>query len=364
MITSSDVKWGRYKTWEGPVFWGSIPYVSPKDPSDSDKLLKVLTMTEGAKYDAVNMYDSMIISVGIIQWAERSQYCVSDMLGKVAEALGEQYVLDCLAPALKASNATFHKNAKGKWRFFFIDSRGEVDTDVKQRELFLKSSGEVGEWSEAAKAHAKIWAASVANVWWDERAQAVQRKFCVDRMMWFLLPTSKTELFASNIPNTSWHGAIKAGYLSFAGNLPAIADKVLKAHLAQTKHEKFSKNWCIELLKRLTFDPAIAIFLVRYNNIRPALEELYGVELPKTAKDLQVWVPEKVESKQVITQETKIETVHDEPIHVEKNVEIVPSKPTDVSIVSVSTTNSAKLSLIDKLLSMFKMILGIFSRKS
>lgn len=119
VITSSDIKWGRYKNWEGPVFWGSIPYVSPKNPSDSDKLLKVLTMTEGAKYDAVNMYDSMIISVGIIQWAERSQYCVSDMLGKVAETLGVQYVLDALTPALKISNATFKQNAKGKWRFFF-----------------------------------------------------------------------------------------------------------------------------------------------------------------------------------------------------------------------------------------------------
>lgn len=250
-----------------------------------------------------------------------------------------------------------------------MDERGEVNTDAKQKELFLKCSGEFGTWPESSKIHAKTWAASIANIWWDERAQAVQRKFCVDRMMWFLMPLSKAELFTPNIPNVGWHGAIKAAYLSYAGNLPAIADKVLKAHLAQTKHEKFSKNWCIELLKRLTFDPKIAIFLVRYNNIRPALEELYGIELPKTAKSLQEWVPEKIEilhtteetKSEVIPQETAIEV--QTPVE-ELKLDTIQTLPSTEMTTAQNVDLQTKLTLVDMVISFFKMLLNLFMRKS
>jgi len=286
-VTPAQIKWSSYTSYEGPFFLGVRRFTLPANPDDSDKLLAVITATEGGHYDAINMYDRCIISVGIIQWCEAGQYSVSGMLGAVADRCGINVVLEALKTSLTAANATFKKNSKGQWRFFFNDS-GEVNTVEKQRQLFLGCSGLKGSWTPNSTAKAKQWAADMCNLWLNDEACKAQVEYTRARLKWFATVDAQKILYDAE-PNVGWVGALRAGYISFAANLPAAASAQLKLAVANLKSPKWSPNWCVGVLKQLTFGPNIAIYPVRYNAIRPVLEALWGVTLPKTAKDLQAW---------------------------------------------------------------------------
>jgi len=288
MVSVEQIGWGVYSGYEGPSFHGSQRYVLPAEPTKADKQIAVITAAEGGTYDGINMYDSGIISVGLIQWIESGQHSVSSMLGKVAELNGIDFVVSCLGPALALSNARFQKNSRGKWRFFFNDERGEVDTQDKQRQLFLGCSGKLGAWTPEARLLAKTWAACVASVWSDEGAKRAQVSYTADRLMGFVLPFGKAELFDQE-PDEGWVAATRAVFVSFAVNLPAAAEAQLKAAINQLKSPKWSPSWCIGLIKQLTFGPKIRIYPQRYNNIRPTVERLWGIQLPKTADSLAIW---------------------------------------------------------------------------
>ena len=116
MTTTAQIGWGKYGGYEGPLFWGSASVTVPDEPSDAEKVLKVVTSTEGGKWDAVNGYDRMIISVGAIQWGEASQFSVSDMLGKVSQK--SPALLTPLQAAFDQAQATFKPNGAGKYRFY------------------------------------------------------------------------------------------------------------------------------------------------------------------------------------------------------------------------------------------------------
>lgn len=287
-VTPAQIKWSSYMTYEGPFFIGVKGYSLPPNPDDADKLMAVITATEGGHYDAINMYDRCIISVGIIQWCEAGQFSVSDMLGAVAERCGVDVVLMALKPSLDAANATFKKNIKGRWRFYFNDI-GEVDTVDKQRQLFLGCSGLKGSWTDNSRAKAKQWAADMCNLWQNDEACAAQVEFTRARLRWFATAEAQKIIFDTE-PNTGWVGATRAGFISFAANLPVVAAAQLKVAVANLKSPKWSPNWCIGVLKQLTFGGNIAIYPMRYNAIRPVLETLWGIQgLPKTAKDLAAW---------------------------------------------------------------------------
>lgn len=298
MVQPHDVSWGRYKEYEGPVFWGTVKHRLPKNPTESDRIIAVFTATEGGHYDAINMYDKCIISVGIAQWCEASQYSVSNMLGVLIETHGLDSVTKHLMPAMEASNVMLKKNSAGKWRFFFNDGRGEINTVARQREMFLgaaeelntkKAMGLRGTWTPELTAHAKLWAACMANVWQSPEACVVQAKYTADKFKWFALTYAQTHLFDEGGESTNWVGAIRAAYLSFAGNNPKRANEQLKIELEASPLEKWSPEWCIGILKRLTFGPEIEIYPKRYNDIRPVLESLWGIELPANAKALSDW---------------------------------------------------------------------------
>lgn len=274
--------------YEGPFFRGVVGFRLPAEPDEADRYLAVITAAEGGHYDAINMYDRGIISVGVIQWIEAGQYSVSDMLGHVIEKCGADTVMAPLKPALDACNATFKKNARGQWRFFFNDAKGEVDTLEKTRILFLGCPGLKGTWTPEARARAKLWAACVANVWASEAACRAQNDFTRARLARFIMADAKKQLFGSE-PNEGWVGAIRAAYVSFAVNLPAVANAQLKAAVAELQSPKWSPDWCTGVLKKLVFGSGIGIWPVRYNGIRPVLERLWGISLPKTAKDLATW---------------------------------------------------------------------------
>lgn len=289
MTTVGQIGWGTYKGYEGPLFWGKAGVTVSERPTDEEKVLLVVTATEGGKWDAVNMYDRMIVSVGAIQWGEAGQYSVSDMLGKVAQRSPE--LLGPLQPALDRARAQLKLNPKGRYRFF-TPTYLEVDTLAEQQGLFLlRSNGGLGSWDEESKAYAKVWAAALSSVFQQPEAQKAQADFTTPKLRsYFVVRDAQAVLWGADekLPNTGWVGAIRAAFISFAANLPAVAaEQLKKAPLAGLR--KWSPEWCIALLRQLTFGPGITIYPHRYEKIRPVLEAQYGVDLPDFAKDLQAW---------------------------------------------------------------------------
>ena len=295
MTTPNEIGWGTYQQYEGPFFRGKVAFDLPDvsktslgpcggKPLDA-RLLAVVTATEGGRYDAINMYDRCIVSVGLIQWCEAGQYSVSAMLGRIIER--DPSLLEPLSPALAASNAEFKKNASGKHRFFFRDGTGEVDSGDKQRRLFFQNcSGLKGCWQDAPKAHAKHWAACLADMLAQPLARVVQVEHTLPKLVGFCMPDAKKILFEEDLPNEGLVGAVRAAYISFAANLPAVANTHLKEAIGTTKAPKWSREWALDVLRSLTFGPKIAIYPHRYKAIRPVLERLYGVDLPDLAEEL------------------------------------------------------------------------------
>lgn len=324
MITASDIGWSSYGNYEGPFFHGRQKYVLPQEPDDSDRYMGVITAAEGGTYDAINMYDRGIISVGIIQWIEAGQYSVSGMLGEVCDTVGTDAVMVPLRPALDACGATFKKNASGKWRFFFNDARGEVDNLEKTRALFLGCSGLKGSWTPEARLRAKTWAACVANVWGTDEAKHAQNAYTRARLPGFVGSDAKKILFGPEA-DEGWIGAVRAAFMSFAINLPAVANTQARNAAASLKSPKWSPDWCTGVLKQLTFGPNVAIYPVRYNGIRPVLERLWGITLPKTAKDLAAW------HEPSTTSQTGDEPTAPEPVPETATPPTVPPEP-DVKV--------------------------------
>ena len=324
-IDISKVSWNSYSNFEGPVFWGSKPYVLPQDASFEEKTLSIISAAEG-HYDSINMYDICIVTAGLIQWCERNQYSVSDMLGAVAEVKGVQYILDTLQQALKLSNATFKKNKSGKWRFFL--RKGNLDVEVNttslQQECFLTHSGKKGEWSAESKLHAKTWCVALANIFQDDEACNAQLEFTKKRMFaWYVTTNAKKILFGSDTVNNGIGAAVKALVVSYAVNMPAVADKQLVIAVNNSKSEKWSYAWCCEIICQLISGSELPIWASRYNVIRPKLEEYFNIKLPKTTKELlkKPWLADP--NSGIFPKEEELHI----PIEVEPEIILQPSQP-------------------------------------
>ena len=143
MTTLSDIKWGSYKGFEGPYYHGKWPIEIIDSPTKNEKIVLAITATEGGTYDAVNMYDSCIMTVGIIQWCDRWNL-VTKMLGYISNKLGPERIRKPLANALKISGATWKKNKNAQWRFFI--GKQECSTPETLRNLYFDgASGKKGE---------------------------------------------------------------------------------------------------------------------------------------------------------------------------------------------------------------------------
>lgn len=291
MVAPDKVSWGKYKGYEGPYFHGSRKFaLSAEDAAKpAFKAFDVITRTEGGAPDAVNAYDRCIVSVGYIQWCEAAYFLTSGLLGHIADH-GRAGILDPLKPALEASGADFKRTARGKWRFHFRDARGEVDAKVEQQQLFLlHSSGLKGSWDDESKARARLWVSCLSEALSDPEAERLQVEYTVPRLKWFATKDARETLWGEDRPDEGWTGAVRTGFLSFAGNLPAVAAKHLRIAAEAATAPKWSKDWCIAVLKELTFGPKIAIYPGRYDKIRGPLERNYGVDLPDFASELKAW---------------------------------------------------------------------------
>jgi hypothetical protein len=287
MITLQQVGWTGYTQYEGPWYRGQLKF--PKaDPSASftDKVLSVITATEGGAFDAINMYDRMIVSVGIIQWGNAGQFSVDDLLGEVAQADATAIIpVQALATDL---GYYFGQTPKG-WRY---TRQGVlVDSIDAQRALFLGgSSGLKGGWSDEQKEIAKRWVVALQAVWDNPMARQVQASFTAKRVKNFATPQAKAVLFSGpdvQDANPNIVATAQAAFLSFAANLPAVASKQLLS--LSTPAPKWSLEWLYALLTQLTFGPKIAIYPQRYNAIQPELERLWGLDLPDGSASLASW---------------------------------------------------------------------------
>lgn len=280
-ITPAQIGWGSYLNYEGPYFGGSVSYVVPSSPDFLDKCVQVVTATEGGHYDAINMYDSCVLSVGIIQ--------VCAAVGELTAMLGKcaSYDLGTMRTAFSTLPvpADLRQNPQGVWQFYFLDGRGFVTTVQQMQTMFLcGASGAKGAWTAAQKAQAKQVAAIMANIWASPGLQTGQLEFVKPQLMTFVMPRSKATLFA-NPDQTGYAGALKAAFISYAANMPAIADKYLAVASADPKWATASdKDKFMMALSHIVFDPKITIWPGRYNSILPVLESQFGVTLPTLAE--------------------------------------------------------------------------------
>jgi hypothetical protein len=287
MTKPEDISWGRYKSWTGPFFRGTKRFELPPNPSDAHKMVAVTTSSEGGSPDAINGYDRCIVSTSYLQNCEAyfAYFLTSQLLGKIAEH--NPTLLDPLSDALNESKAVFTQTSRGRWRFIFHDNRGEVDTVAEQRNLFcLNSDGHT--WDDASKAHGKLWAAGLANTLVQAETDPVQVEFAARRIRAYALPSASKVLFDDE-PSEGWVGALRAGYLSYAVNIPTMAAKCLETALLDAPEGKWSADWCIHIFKVLTFASKVAIWPHRYDAIRPIIEKLYGVDMPDFADELADW---------------------------------------------------------------------------
>lgn len=286
MVAAAQIRWSQYRDHEGPFYVGRHRFTLPRRPTEEDEIVAVATATEGGHYESYNGYDGQDCSFGLIQVTERSYYQVSKMLGEVA--VEDPGLLTPLRVELEHKGLVFKTNPRGRWRFFFRDSRGEVDTREEQQQMFhFNSTGEKGTWDEASKIHARRMAAAICTVMENPQAQAIQRRFVGSRIREYAFGASKAVL--KSVPRTDIGRAFTAAYLSFALNNPARANKHLDIALKKTAHARWGLSWFIEILKELTFGPGISIYPHRYNAIRGQLERLYGIDLPDMADELKSW---------------------------------------------------------------------------
>ncbi len=271
MVKESDIKWSKYSIYEGPFFHGTAGYKLPANPDKSDLIMRVITATEGGRWNAINMYDRCILTVGLIQWCEGGQYSVSDMLAVTLARNVSDVAKLPMRLLMEENGIEFRRNARGRQRFHFADERGEVDRTEEQQQLFLlHSDGKQGSWDDASKAYAKRWAAAFATLYEDTEAIKAQRDYTVPRLMGFALPYARDWL--DRAPNSDLGAAFVCAFLSFAANNPKHANNHLKLAVEASKVTPYSLNWLVDVLRQLTFGPKISIYPKRYDAIRPVLE--------------------------------------------------------------------------------------------
>ncbi len=280
--TPAEIGWSSYQNYEGPFFIGKIPYTAPANPDFLEKCMSVVTATEGGHYDAINMYDSCILSVGIIQLCCRVGELTNMLGGCAAFDLGTMRTAFSQLPI----PADLKQDSSGVWRFSFLDGRGFVINEQQMKTLLLcGASGLKGQWNPAQKAQARQVAATMASIWTSAGLQMGQREYIKPRLMSFVMPRAKTTLF-TNPDQTGYVGALKAAYISYAVNMPAIADKYLTVATSDPNWASASDEDKFGMaMSRIVFDPKITIWPARYNAIHPVLQSLFHVSLP-TLKQL------------------------------------------------------------------------------
>jgi hypothetical protein len=281
LISINDVKWSRYKVFEGPVFIGNMPVPSAgRDAPFHAKVLAVTAAAEGGGFNAVQMWDSGLLSVGAIQFIDAGSFNVCNMLGEVAERCGLDILLDKLKPALDMCNATFAKGADGKWRFYLDNI--VVNTAALQKQLYFGDThgNALGSYTDVKRLRTKTWVVCMANVWDIPGATDVQMEFTLRNLKnGFVWGNLKNELFSPGVSDDGYLGATKAMLLAYAVNAPAVVVKMYDSGKSNGK-DKFSAAWCLELLRHVVVNGGIDVWKARWGAKLLHIEKSFGVKFP------------------------------------------------------------------------------------
>jgi hypothetical protein len=282
MVSVSQIGWSHYHSNEGPFFGGAVKVLeAPRNASFAERVLSLTAAAEGGHYDAINMYDTGLVSVGAIQFIDVGSFQVTDMVGAVADELGIDYVTAALKPALDLTNTSFAKVGNA-WRFSFNSTSTVVNTRDTQKQLYFgdANGNALGSYNDNKTLIAKTWAACLANVWADPRAVAVQSKFTLPRLIsGFVWAELKQDLFTGDQPEDGWIGAVRAMLLSFAVNAPAI---VVKRYAAcRSNGLTFgTPEWCLAVLRGVVIGSGIDVWPARWVAERTLVKRMFGVSLP------------------------------------------------------------------------------------
>ncbi len=286
-----NIKWGKYGEFEGPYCYGALKYKLPKESNLDEKLLAVISATEG-NFDSVNMYDKCIISVGIIQWCEAQFFGVSSMLSEFCISFGFQKVQQNMQEInnLLGYNS-WQKQSTGKFCFVKKDNT-PVKTIEEQRELFLGCSGKIGSWGESQKNKAILWAKTFVNILNIPEMLEFQKKYTIEKLKNVFLNKDVSKILFDNgkIKVDDSDDIIKAAYLSFlsfSANNPKFArNNFLKSHKENLENFK-TRKWLVSILKEMTFSNKIIIYEDRYQKITVLLNNWYpNLKLPKNSIEL------------------------------------------------------------------------------
>jgi hypothetical protein len=287
----SDIRWGSYKNFEGPWTLGEVPYELPITPTDEDKVMAVITATEGGKYDVVNMYDVCLWTCSFIQWCNRApQHSVDDLLTHILLEKGASYCEPLFS--LASTRGYIFRVIDGKGRFYRQQNNVQVATPELQQDLYFGgSTGYKGQWHETDKSWAKLWClASAQTFGGTEQAREAAVTFTAPKVVKFFAYGAGRTLLEEMPPSSVGH-AWRALYLSFAANNPAKAASAVKNAQSYLGLEPWTEVWLINQAHHLTFDSGISIYPHRYNKIRPVIENLWGVDLPDVSEELRKWQP-------------------------------------------------------------------------
>jgi len=288
MIELSQVRWTKYRSFEGPVFVGNMPVPGAGlDAPFHAKVLAITAAAEGGGFNATQMWDSGLLSVGAIQFIDAGTFNVCNMLGEVADKCGAHAVIEKLRPALDMCNAMFFKTPEGKWRF--SHNGVTVSTAAAQKMLYFGDleGNKLGSYNDAKRLRVKTWVVCMANVWDIPGATDVQMDFTLRNLKsGFVWGTLKSELFAAGVSEDGYLGATKAMLLAYAVNAPAVVVKMYDAARNNGK-EKFSPEWCLEVLRYVVVNGNIDVWRSRWGAKLKYIEAAFGVKFPSYAQLVQ-----------------------------------------------------------------------------
>lgn len=289
-VEAKDLSWGKYGGFEGPYWRGTVKLVKPAPGAPFwERVMWVVTQTEGGAYDAINNYDQCIFSPGLIQLCEIFGIATK-MLRKFAGANGKAF-----------DRFTREMPGNVDWNFKVdglvynkqpVKIPGPSMRSALRRFYLGGSSGKLGEWTDAQKAHARQVCAAMASMHGDPAFLQLQLDHVSPLLRRFVIPEGLTSVFpeAPKAGDTGYRAAMQCAYLSFAGNLPQPAWETLREVMKTWDPGMTDEDRCLSMLAAMV-GRGVGIWPHRYNVIRPHLEEQFGVDLPDLAVQLKDAIP-------------------------------------------------------------------------
>lgn len=276
MTSASNIGWGEYGGFEGPYYTGSVRY-TPMSDRFWEKCVHVVTATEGGRYDAVNMYDVCVVSVGILQVCEKVLE-MSRMLASMEKVAPAE-----LSAALQAMPSPLTMVTDQSGRRVLADGSGPINTVARMQQVYLGCTGERGKWTSALKDSAKAWAAGFANLCATPALIAPQLEYVEERLPAYVMKAARDELFRKAW-DEGWEGAMKAMYVSYAANLPAVADSRARAAFSDPRWSGSSPADKFLILADSMVKSGVAIWPHRFDKISPVLSQRFGVQCPSSSE--------------------------------------------------------------------------------